>query len=229
MGMGWQHRFARPGQSLGILFDSDFDFGIGKAKEQRAFKNHHELNRDIINNNDFTDIGYDAKVEYTHPYHIQKTDGKAQQHGEIYLSVYDIMKPDNNLGRYDTLGADGYVTDWNRSENRRLSTHQIAATVMVEHHIGSSITIKPGLSWENTWINLRYLDVPQLDTLMRNAFWRPSLHITYRTPSMHNFSLSYTRKTGYPRALYFTRKKVYEEESYWVGNPTLKPTLTDVF
>ena len=229
MGMGWQHRFARPGQSLGILFDSDFDFGIGKAQEQRAFKNHHELNRDIINNNDFTDIGYDAKVEYTHPYHIQKTDGKTQQHGEIYLSIYDIMKPDNNLGRYDTLGADGYVTDWNRSENRRLSTHQIAAMVMVEHHIGSSITIKPGLSWENTWINLRYLDVPQLDTLMRNAFWRPSLHITYRTPSMHNFSLSYTRKTGYPRALYFTRKKVYEEESYWVGNPTLKPTLTDVF
>jgi outer membrane receptor protein involved in Fe transport len=46
---------------------------------------------------------------------------------------------------------------------------------------------------------------------------------------MHNFSFSYTRKTTYPRALYFDGKKVYLEESFWVGNPSLKPTLTDAF
>ena len=228
-GLSWQHRFAQPGQSLGILLNSDFDVGIGTEKEQRVFKNHPDLNRDIIITNDFADIGYDAKVEYTQPYHIQNTEGKSQHSGEIYLSVSDIMNPDNNLGLYDTLGTNGYGTDWNRSENRRFSRHYLTTTVMMEHHIGASITIKPGLSWENTWIKSHYLDVPQFDTLMRFAYWRPSLHITYRTPSMHNFSFSYTRKTNYPRVLYFTRKKFYQEESFWVGNPTLKPMLTDAF
>ena len=228
-GMSWQHRFAQPGQSLGILLNSDFSVGNDSKKEQRTFENHPGLNRDIVLTNVFADIGYDAKVEYTHPYRIQNAEGKTKQNGEIYLSISDVIKPDNNLGIYDTLGLDGYVTDWNRSENRRFNRNHLAATVMVEHHIGNSITIKPGLSWENTWINLLYLDAPRFDTLMHYACWRPSLHITYRTPSMHNFSFSYTRKTNFPRALYFSRKKFYQEESFWIGNPSLTPTLTDVF
>ena len=228
-GMSWQHRFAQPGQSLGILLNSDFSVGNDSQKEQRAFKNHPGLNRDIVLTNVFADIGYDAKVEYTHPYRLQNAEGKAKQNGEIYLSLSDVIKPDNNLGIYDTLGAEGYVTDWNRSENRHFSRNHLAATVMVEHHIGNSITVKPGLSWENTWINLLYPDTPHFDTLMRYAYWRPSLHITYRTPSMHNFSFSYTRKTNYPRALYFSKKKFYQEESFWIGNPSLNPPLTDAF
>ena len=228
-GMSWQHRFAQPGQSLGILLNSDFSVGNDSKKEQRAFENHPNLNRDIILTNVFADIGYDAKVEYTHPYRIHNAEGKDKQSGEIYLSISDVIKPDNNFGIYDALGIDGYVTDWNRSENRRFNRNHLEATVMVEHRIGNAITIKPGLSWENIWINLRYLDTPRFDTLLRFACWKPSLHITYRTPSMHNFSFSYTRKNNFPRALYFTRKKFYLEESFWVGNPSLKPTLTDVF
>ena len=228
-GLGWQHRFAQAGQSLGVFLNSEYDFGKGTAKEQRTFKNHPNLNRDIISTNDFTDISYDAKVEYTHPYHFPDAKGKVKHHGEIYLSFTDVMKPDNNIGIYDTLGADGYVTDWNRSENRRFSTTKAAGTLMVLHHIGNSVTIKPGISWENAWIKSHYLDTPQFDTLLRHAYWRPSLHISYRTPSMHNFSFSYTRKTYYPWVRYFTRKKMYDEESFSVGNPALKPTLTDVF
>ena len=228
-GLGWQHRFAQAGQSLGVSLNSEYDFGKGTAKEQRTFKNQPNLNRDILSTNDFLDIGYDAKVEYTHPYRFQNADGEAQHHGEIYLSFTDFMKPDNNIGIYDTLGADGYVTDWNRSENRRFSTNKAAGTLMVLHHIGNAVTIKPGISWENAWIKSQYLDTPQFDTLLRHAYWRPSLHISYRTPSMHNFSFSYTRKTNYPWVRYFTRKKMYDEESFSVGNPALKPTLTDVF
>ena len=228
-GIGWQHRFAQPNQSVGIFLNSEYDFGRGITKELRNFKDHPNLNRNIINTNDFTDIGCDAKVEYTHPYHLSNDKGKTLHHGEIYLSLTNVFKPDNNIGIYDTLGADGYVTDWNRSENRRFSTDKAAGTLMILHHIGNSITIKPGISWENAWIISRHLDTPEYDTLLRHAYWRPSLHISYRTPSMHNFSFSYTRKTYYPWVRYFIRKKMYDEESFSVGNPSLKPTLIDVF
>ena len=228
-GIGWQHRFAQPNQSIGIFLNSEYDFGKGITKDLRNFKNHPNLNRDIINTNDFTDIGCDAKVEYTHPYRLPNAEGKTQHHGEIYLSLTNVLKPDNNFGLYDTLSTDGYVTDWNRSENRRFSTNKATGTLMVLHHIGHSITIKPGISWEYTWIKSHHLDTPQYDTLLRYAYWRPSLHISYRTPSMHNFSFSYTRKTYYPWVRYFTRKKMYAEESFSIGNPSLKPTLIDIF
>ena len=219
LGMEWQHRFSKPGQTLGVQLSSSFDYGKGITKEKRYFATHPELNRDIVITNDFVDIGYDSKVEYIHPY----------RNGEVYANFTGHMKPDNNIGIYDTLGIDGYVTDTYRSENRRFSTHQLAGTLMVLHRIGEAVTIKPGISWENSWIKSHYLDTPEHDALLHFAYWRPSLHLSYRTPSMHNFSFSYTRKTQYPWVRYFTSKKVYEEESFSVGNPDLKPTLIDVY
>ena len=224
-GMAWTHRFDHLGQALGMQLFSDFDYGVGLNKEKRVFENQPELNRDIVNNFDFTDIGYNAKIEYTHPYVISPV----HHHGDIYVSFTDVLKPDNNIAFYDTLGPNGYVTDWLRSENRRFNRRQAASTVMVQHHIGHAITLKAGISWENTWIKSHYLDTPEYDTLIRFDYWKPSLHLTFRTPSAHNLSLSYTRKTNYPWVRYFTSKKNYDEESFSVGNPKLKPTLIDVF
>ena len=229
VGLEWQHRFDQSGRHLGVQLNSNYDFGNGVTLDQRTFQDHPERNRDIRNSNDFTDVGFDNKVEYNHPYRLSLQEGRAAQQGELYLSFTDVLKPDNNIGLYDTLGTDGYVTDAYRSENRRFTRRQAAATLMLQHHIGDALTIKPGLSWENAWIQSHYLDDPTFDTLMRFAYWRPSLHLTYRTPSMHNFSFSYTRKTNFPWVRYFTRKKSYNEESFTVGNPELKPTLIDVF
>ena len=229
MGLEWQHRFNKPDETLGVQLSSDFDYGQGITKEKRLFTTHPSLNRDIINTNDFVDVGFDSKVEYTHPYRIPFQNENKNHHGEVYLSFNSHLKPDNNIGIYDTLGTDGYVTDIYRSENRRYSTHQLTGTMMIMHHIGKSLTVKPGISWENSWIRSHYPETPEYDTIIRFAYWRPSLHVSYRTPSMHNFSFSYTRKTEFPWVRYFTRKKTYEEESFYVGNPALKPTLIDVF
>ena len=228
-GMSWHHRFDKPGQYMSMELNSDFDFGGGITQETRIFKNQPELNRDIKMFNDFTDIGYNAKIEYIHPYRLSGKDETKSQQGEFYLSITDNRKPDNNIGRYDTLGTDGYVTDWNRSENRRFTRHQTAGTAMVQHHFGEAFTVKGGVSAETTWIKSRYFDTPQYDTLMRFTYLRPSLHLSYRTPSMHNFSFSYTRKSNYPWVRYFTRRKDYQEESFSTGNPALKPTMVDVF
>ena len=54
----------------------------------------------------------------------------------------------------------------------------------------------------------------------------PSVHLTYSTPSMHNFSLSWTRRTETPTADNLSSFVNYYTESYDVGNPSLKPTVT---
>ena len=218
-GMSWLHRFQQPGHTLGFQLNSDYDFGGNTAKEIRTFKEQPFLNRNIRQTNDFVDIGNEAKLEYTYPYH---------PNGELYASLSNTFNPDNNLGIYDTLGTDGYVTDWMRSEHRKFSRDYVSAVVMVQHHFGK-LTIKPGLSYETVFLKARYFDTPEYDTLMVFGHLLPSLHLSYRTESQHNFSLGYTRKTDYPWMRYFTRRINYEEESFTTGNPLLKPTLIDVF
>lgn len=218
-GMSWLHRFHQPGHTLGFQLNSDYDFGGSTAKEIRTFKEQPFLNRNIRQTNDFVDIGNEAKLEYTYPYH---------PNGELYASLSNTFNPDNNLGLYDTLGTDGYVTDWMRSEHRKFSRDYISAVVMVQHHFGK-LTIKPGLSYETVILKARHFDTPEHDTLMVFVHLLPSLHLSYRTESQHNFSLGYTRKTDYPWTRYFTRRINYEEESFTTGNPLLKPTLIDVF
>ena len=158
-------------------------------------------------------------MEYTYPYH---------QNGELYVSANNTFMPDNNIGLYDTLGTDGYVTDWMRSENRKFSRDFLSGTVMVEHRFGR-LTVKPGLSYMTSFLRARHFDTPEYDTLMRFNHWLPSLHLSYRTESQHNFSLGYTRKTDYPWMRYFTQRINYSEESFSTGNPLLKPTLIDAF
>ena len=218
-GMSWLHRFQQPGHTLGFQLNSDYDFGGNTAKEIRTFKEQTLLNRNIRQTNVFVDIGNEAKLEYTYPYH---------PNGELYASLSNTFNPDNNLGIYDTLGTDGYVTDWMRSEHRKFSRDYVSAVVMVQHHFGK-LTIKPGLSYETVFLKARYFDTPEYDTLMVFGHLLPSLHLSYRTESQHNFSLGYTRKTDYPWMRYFTRRINYEEESFTTGNPLLKPTLIDVF
>ena len=218
-GMSWLHRFQQPGHTLGFQLNSDYDFGGNTAKEIRTFKEQPFLNRNIRQTNDFVDIGNEAKLEYTYPYN---------PNGELYASLSNTFNPDNNLGIYDTLGTDGYVTDWMRSEHRKFSRDYVSAVVMVQHHFGK-LTIKPGLSYETVFLKARYFDTPEYDTLMVFSHLLPSLHLSYRTESQHNFSLGYTRKTDYPWMRYFTRRINYEEESFTTGNPLLKPTLIDVF
>ena len=219
VGASWYHRFPKEGHSLSMQLNSDYDFGGGISNEVRHFKDKPYLNRDIRETNDFVDIGSDIKVEYTYPYH---------QNGELYVSANNTFMPDNNIGLYDTLGTDGYVTDWMRSENRKFSRDFLSGTVMVEHRFGR-LTVKPGLSYMTSFLRARHFDTPEDDTLMRFNHWLPSLHLSYRTESQHNFSLGYTRKTDYPWMRYFTQRINYSEESFSTGNPLLKPTLIDAF
>ena len=218
-GVSWHHHFPQNGHTLGLQVNSEFDLGYFTKKEIRVFEYQPWLNRDIVNTDDFVDVGHNVKLEYTYPYSKQS---------EIYLSLGNDFMPDNNIGMYDTLGANGYVNDILRSEQRKFYKDQASGIIMLQHHVGR-MTAKIGLNYETTWVKAQYFDTPEFDTLVCFTHWLPSAHISYRTESQHNFSLSYTRKTDYPWLGFFTRRIIYQEDSFKIGNPLLKPTLIDAF
>jgi outer membrane receptor protein involved in Fe transport len=55
----------------------------------------------------------------------------------------------------------------------------------------------------------------------------PSLHLSYKTESMHNFNLSYTRRIGYPDVSQINPFIIYNEDNFETGNKNLVPTHTN--
>ena len=222
-GLFFQHLFARQGEQFTFSLDSDFDRGNTGETNIRNFKEHSSLNRDIYITNFFSEAGWNAKAEYVLPY---------SKNGELYFSLSNNFKPDNNLMVFDTLNtAFGQrFIDSIRSERRDFGRNISSAMVILQQRWGN-FTFKPGLELENAYITARYYRFRpgEGDTSKDFLFFKPSLHLSYRTASMHNFSLSYTRKTTYPYVRYFVDRVVYEEEKMSQGEPLLRPTAVDIF
>lgn len=219
-GAYFQHRFNDDGHNLSINLNSEYDFGDVRHSEIREFANQDNLNRDILKTDRFTDIGWDAKVDYNLP--LGKT-------SDLYLGFHNNFHPDNNLETYDTLAPNGErITDWLRSEHRYFNINQTEGLLIFQQRFGN-FTIRPGITYGLIRIKATYLDTPEFNTTKFFPKWRPSLHLSYRTASMHNLYLSYTRKNTVDWVRNFTERINYSEESMSTGNPDLLPTTTDVF
>lgn len=219
-GAYFQHRFNDEGHNLSVNFSSEFDFGNVQHSEIREFVAQDNLNRDILKTDRFTDIGWDAKVDYNLP--LAKT-------SDLYLGFHNNFHPDNNLQTYDTLAPDGTrITDWLRSEHRYFNTNQTEGLVILQQRLGN-FTIRPGITYGLIRVKATFMDTPQFNTTKFFPCWRPSLHLSYRTASKHNLYLNYTRKNTVDWVRNFTERINYSEESMSSGNPDLLPTTMDVF
>ncbi len=226
-GVYMQHRFDKEGHNLSVNLNTNFDFGDVQRPEIRMFREQSWLNRDIHKRDVFTDIGWDGKIDYNLPLGATSS---------LYFGLATNFHPDNNICHYDTLNFESYyqthekvyLRDSLRSEFRFFNSWQNEALVVFQQRIGN-LTIRPGMTYELMRIKANYIDTPQYNAVLFFNNWRPSLHLTYRTPSMHNFSLSYTRRTTYDWVRNFTKRINYSEDSFSVGNSDLQPTKIDVF
>ena len=66
-GVFFQHLFAKEGHTLSANFDVNFDHGECYRPSRRTYVEQFWLNRDIQRMDNFTDVGYEAKVEYNPP------------------------------------------------------------------------------------------------------------------------------------------------------------------
>ena len=117
------------------------------------------------------------------------------------------------------------VHDVLRSMNKSESSWKYQAYATLLRHFGD-LTVQLGLQAgrkhvEGTWDGYTTATVDRTWTMPV-----PSVHLTYSTKSMHNFALSWTRRTETPTADNLTPFVNYYTESFNVGNPALKPTVT---
>lgn len=133
--------------------------------------------------------------------------------------------PGNEVSTTDSLINGTTVHDSLRSYTEITSSWKYLAFATLQRRFGD-LTVKLGLQAgrkhkEGRWQGYTSTTVDRSWTIPV-----PSLHLSYHTKSMHNLSLSWTRRVEVPSASDLTSFINYGTESYSTGNPALKPTVS---
>lgn len=214
VGVDYTKKFDEKGHNLRIGLNSRLNKNATDQYYNRFYDVYTDLdeNRYLLTNQFGLGLSLDAR--YNRPY---SEDGELsyglradhQIHNNDYKRYYSN---DGGL-KYDSI-------DVLRTYHFNGSETGINADVNWTHRWGG-FTLSTGLGAGNDRIYYDYVsDMPFAD---KNTlyFWtvRPSVHLTYRTESMHNWKLNYSLRMSHPGEDEISTFRRYGEDSYSTGNP----------
>lgn len=219
-GLWYQHKINNEGHNFSIELDGNFSRSKSNTQYERLYSNW--INKDIHQKteNKSSSGGTSLSFDYNIPY---------IKNGEIAAGVDGSYSNNNVFLRTDTLMfdlGDVYRLDSMRYKDNVRHSGDFSSYVTIQHKFGN-FTVKGGLRLETKHYNDKYINSPTDDYTKNYAGLFPSLHLSYRTKSMHNFSASYTRRVNFPSASQLSTFITYNLDSYSLGNPDLLPTFTN--
>lgn len=217
-GVYYQHKFDNKGHNLSVSANA-MGWGYkGTGLADRRFTLPLVYRRAINSTQSRRSMGGEVEVVYNRPY---------SENGEISVGFNSGYSPEKVFSVNDTLvGEDDWVRDAYRSYDATFTTLANEAFITVQHKFGG-FTVKPGIRFCHELVGGKYVDSVQYNFSKPFFSIRPSLHLSYRTKSMHNFNLSYTRRISAPEAQELSRFPLYSEDAYETGNPDLDRVFTN--
>jgi outer membrane receptor protein involved in Fe transport len=217
----YRHDFNKDGHDLSITLGSYYWGSNHSDSYKRLYQMYTYRNINRKGTEKYKEYGPEIEINYNLPY--SKT-------GKIELGTSVFYGNTFNNWRIDTLfanTADTYVLDSIRYKDSRSKRAGLFGYLTVQQKI-KNFTIKGGLRVEYRYVDYQIINAPQhnMDKDLPNFF--PSLHLSYETKSMHNFTLSYTRRVSYPHYDQYNTFITYSEESYSTGNKDLRPTFSNI-
>ena len=218
-GIYYEHKFKKEGHEISADLGGNIYHSDSKSYFIREYEKQTHLNRNKKSGVTSSRYNVYACVDYTYPYH---------KNGELSVGVDGDYSCAPWISRQDTLLAgtlQDYQIDSLRLQDTEERNYSFTAYATLQHKFGN-FTLKGGLRSEYEYFDYRILNSPTDN--VKKAYWSlyPSLHLSYRTESMHNFRLSYTRRVQNPYAEQLSTFISYDEESYSTGNSGLKQTFT---
>lgn len=228
LGADWTKKFDNEGHNLRLSLNGRFSRNASDEYYSRDYTTYTltpaaaDEERYLMTRNYNYGIDFDAR--YNRPY---------SQDGELSYGLRaDFQNTDNDYKRYND--HDGTLIDTLRTYHFDGKEWGLNADVNWTHRWGG-FTLSTGLGYElaHTYYNYTsdqlYPDgTPFADdsSFLTHSF-RPSIHLTYRTESMHNLKLNYSMRMSHPGGENLTRFRIYGEDSYRTGNRSgLNPSYT---
>lgn len=217
LGAYYLHKFNNEGHNISFTVSGGTgNYGIFTENERNYVLPYNYLSK-INTDSKYNNFNYSFDVDYNIPY---------SKNGEISVGAAYSRDNENDVMKYDTLSGDSFINDIWRSYDGNYISDEMDVYVTVQHKFGNFV-IKPGLRMEYANLTNKIESYSDFKNNKEYLNWRPTLHLSYRTKSMHNFSLSYSRRISNPNIQNLTDYIGYDETSMNIGNMDLIPTTTN--
>ena len=225
-GLYYQHKFNNKGHNLSVSVNGMSFGGRNGGEVTREFSLPMDYTRVLRQNGLYRSTGVEGEIIYNRPY---------SENGEISVGYTIGYDPEHQSLATDSvinpnLDKEAWVWDNDafRTYDAKFTDMNNEAFITLQHKFGG-FTVKPGIRFVSELVNGTYADSTQYNFSKSFFSLRPSLHLSYRTKSMHNFKLSYTRRIAAPGAEQLSRFPMYHEDNYSSGNPDLDRIFTNAF
>ena len=215
-GLYYQHKFNDEGHNLTVRANGNWNRNAVPLEDHTTYTLPEP--RESFFKMDYlsSSMPLSANVDYNLPY---------SKNGEVSLGLSGSWNGGAEQNIVDTLADDTYVRDPIMSYRYQHHTQNLGGYFMVRHRFGD-FTVQPGINLNYFRTGIVYPEAPDYDFDTTHFNVTPSLHLSYRTPSMHNFKLSYSMKINHPTAEQLSPFNHYDIEIYTTGNPDLEPIYT---
>lgn len=219
-GFWYEHKFKNDERHL---IDANIGFNTWNSNNTtnytRDYTKQDYLDKTRKDLSYFKNFGINGQVNYTIPYH---------KNGQIEVGISGDYNRSVSLDQVDTIDkiSDLYVIDSLRLKDVLNNETELCAYTTLQHSFGN-FTMKFGLRGEIEWIDYNILNSPKDNVKRCEPALFPSVHLSYHTENMHNFTLSYTHRIQHPEHSQLSTFINYYEDSYSTGNPELEHTTTN--
>lgn len=223
----WNLNYAWEIDSLGQKLSFDGDYIIGHSKNNENFFNAYfdasgKLLGDTIrlrNNNPSSYTIRSVKLDYAYPF--AKT-------WKFEAGAKSSWVSTDNDARFDSLKANGWVSDPKRSNHFLYDENINAAYVSLEKKINELFEVKAGLRAEQTRSTANSIGVP----VVKRDYWTlaPSAFFTYHINGDHQLNLSYSGRLSRPGYSSLNPFVFYSDPYTAIkGNPYLQASFSKSF
>ena len=215
-GLYYQHKFNEEGHNLTVRANGNWNRSAVPLEDHTTYT--LPAPRETFFMMDFlsSSTPLSANADYNLPY---------SKNGEFSMGFNGSWNMGTEQNLVDTLWGDTYVRDSVMSYFYRHHTENLGGYLMIRHRFGN-FTVQPGINLKYFRTGIIYPDAPDYDFVEDHFNATPSLHLSYRTKSMHNFKLSYSMRVSHPNATQLSPFNHYDIEIYTTGNPKLEPIYT---
>ena len=215
-GLYYQHKFNEEGHNLTVRANGNWNRNAVPLEDHTIYTlpvpSEVSFRMDYLSSS--TPIS--AKIDYNLPY---------SKNGEFNMGLNGSWNMGVEQNIVDVLTDETYVRDSVMSYYYRHHTQNLGGYFMVRHRFGN-FTVQPGVNLNCFRTGIVYPEAPDYDFATHHFNITPSLHLSYRTPSMHNFKLSYSMRINHPTATQLSPFNHYDIEIYTTGNPELEAVYT---
>ena len=220
-GIDYTKKFDEKGHNLRIGFNSRLNKNATDQYYNRFYDVYHDLDENRYLLTEMFGFGFNLDARYNRPYseNGELSYGLRADHQQ-WNNAYNRFYSNDGGVHYDSL-------DVLRTYSFKGGETGINADVNWTHRWGG-FTLSTGVGGGPDRVYYDYIsDMPFAD---KNTlyFWniRPSIHLTYRTENMHNIKLNYSMRMLHPDEEELSTFRRYGEDSYSMGNPSLKNSFT---